>query len=296
MNWLKNNTSVIPDLIRHLIVIVVLCLSFPLWAQESELLWVGEWHHEPVAEGITLHRAAFSENLFGANQYLCVLEVAPGVRFDIVPSAEKTLARTSEIADNCGAIAAVNGSFFNMSAPYGSVNYLRVDGQELAPNAYDAYENDRPQGRSIRQEGAVATFEGAMYVLKSDDLARWEHDIEAEDVVTAGPVLLVGGADEPLVKNDFNTRRNPRTAVGRKADGTVLLVVADGRNREAAGLSMRELQQVMAALGCVDAINLDGGGSTTMVVHGEVVNHPSDNRKFDPAGERPVANAVIVTR
>ena len=296
MNWLKNNTSVMPDLIRHLIVIVVLCLSFPLWAQESELLWVGEWHHEPVAEGITLHRAAFSENLFGANQYLCVLEVAPGVRFDIVPSAEKTLARTSEIADNCGAIAAVNGSFFNMSAPYGSVNYRRVDGQELAPNAYDAYENDRPQGRSIRQAGAVATFEGAMYVLKSDDLARWEHDIEAEDVVTAGPVLLVGGADEPLVKNDFNTRRNPRTAVGRKADGTVLLVVADGRNREAAGLSMRELQQVMAALGCVDAINLDGGGSTTMVVHGEVVNHPSDNRKFDPAGERPVANAVIVTR
>ncbi len=285
-----------PDLIRHLIIIVVLCLSFPLWAQESELLWVGEWHHEPVAEGITLHRAAFSENLFGANQYLCVLEVAPGVRFDIVPSAEKTLARTSEIADNCGAIAAVNGSFFNMSAPYGSVNYLRVDGQELAPNAYDAYENDRPQGRSIRQAGAVATFEGAMYVLKSDDLARWEHDIEAEDVVTAGPVLLVGGADEPLVKNDFNTRRNPRTAVGRKADGTVLLVVADGRNREAAGLSMRELQQVMAALGCVDAINLDGGGSTTMVVHGEVVNHPSDNRKFDPAGERPVANAILVTR
>jgi exopolysaccharide biosynthesis protein len=297
MNSLKNNTSVMPGLTRNLIAIVIsLLLSLPLHAQEAELLWVGEWHHEPVAEGITLHRAAFNENLFAANQYLCVLEVAPGVRFDIVPSAEKTLARTSDIADNCGAIAAVNGSFFNMSAPYGSVNYLRVDGQELAPNAYDAYENDRPNGRSVRQEGAVATFNGAMYVLKSDDLARWEHDIEAEDVVTAGPVLRVGGEDEPLVKNDFNTRRNPRTAVGRRADGTVLLVVADGRNREAAGLSMRELQQVMAALGCVDAINLDGGGSTTMVVHGEVVNHPSDNRKFDPAGERPVANAVIVTR
>jgi exopolysaccharide biosynthesis protein len=142
----------------------------------------------------------------------------------------------------------------------------------------------------------VATFQGALYVLKSDSIERWEHDIEAEDVVTAGPVLRVGGEDEPLVKNDFNSRRNPRTAVGRRADGTVLLVVADGRNKEAAGLSMRELQLVMAALGCVDAINLDGGGSTAMVVDGTVVNHPSDNRKFDAAGERPVANAIIVTR
>lgn len=288
MNWLKNNS-------RFTALLAVLFLSLPLRAQQSELLWVGDWHHEPVAEGITLHRAAFNESLFGANQYLCVLEVAPGARFDIVPAADRTLERTSALAEQRGAVAAVNGSFFNMKAPYGSANYLRVDGQEQAPNAYDGYENSG-QGRSIRQTGAVATFKGAMYVLKSDDLARWEHDIAAEDVVTTGPVLLVGGETEEIVLNDFNTRRNPRTAVGRRTDGTVLLVVADGRNQEAAGLSMRELQQVMAALGCVDAINLDGGGSTTMVVHGEVVNHPSDNRKFDPAGERPVANAIVVTR
>lgn len=288
MNWLKNNS-------RFTALVAVLFLSLPLRAQQSELLWVGDWHHESVAEGITLHRSAFNESLFGANQYLCVLEVAPGARFDIVPAADRTLERTSALAEQRGAVAAVNGSFFNMKAPYGSANYLRVDGQELASNAYDGYENSG-QGRSIRQTGAVATFKGAMYVLKSDDLARWEHDIAAEDVVTTGPVLLVGGETEEIVLNDFNTRRNPRTAVGRRTDGTVLLVVADGRNQEAAGLSMRELQQVMAALGCVDAINLDGGGSTTMVVHGEVVNHPSDNRKFDPAGERSVANAIVVTR
>ena len=94
----------------------------------------------------------------------------------------------------------------------------------------------------------------------------------------------------------FNTNRHPRTAVGRRPDGTVLLVVADGRNAQAAGLSMSELQQVMAALGCRDAVNLDGGGSTTMVVRGQVVNHPSDNKQFDPAGERVVANAIVVTR
>ena len=226
MNLLKNN----------LIVLAVLLLGCcTSTAQESGILAGGDWTEETVAEGIVLRRAAFADNLFGANQYLCVLEIAPGARFDIVPSVEKTLETTSALAARYDAIAAINGSFFNMRAPYGSVNYLRVDGAELAPNAPDSYENPR-RGRSTRQTGAVATFRGDIYVL----------------------------------------------------------IVADGRNKQAAGLSMNELLQVMQALGCADAVNLDGGGSTTMVVRGQVVNHPSDNKEFDAAGERPVANAIIV--
>ena len=282
----------------YIIVTMLLLLwgtGFPLKAQDAPLLASGQWSHEPVADGIMLHRAAFEGNLFGSNQYLCVLEVAPGARFDIVPSAEKTLELTSEIAARSGAVAAVNGSFFNMRAPYGSVNYLRVDGLELAPNAFDSYEN-RSLGRSTRQRGAVATFKGGLYVVKSDELARWERDIEAEDVVTAGPMLLIGGESEAVVPDNFNKNRHPRTAVGRRADSTVLLVVADGRNIQAAGLSMIELQQVMIALGCCDAINLDGGGSTAMVIRGQVVNHPSDNKQFDAVGERRVANAICVSR
>ena len=278
--------------LRHACLLLVLSIT-SLQAQEAELLWRGTWSHEVVADGIVLHEGAFEGNLFGANQYLCVLEIAPGARFDIVPAEEHTLETTTVLAARHEAVAAINGSFFNMRAPYGSVNYLRVDDVELAPNAYDSYENG-DGGRSTRQTGAVATFGGGLYVLKADGLSRWERDIEAEDVVTTGPVLLVDGEAEPVVKDRFNTNRHPRTAVGRRSDGTVLLVVADGRNSAAAGLSMVELQQVMVALGCRDAINLDGGGSTTMVVRGAVVNHPSDNNRFDAAGERPVANAVVV--
>ncbi len=277
----------------HLIALLALFAIVPLRAQDVGLLSGGRWTREAVADGILLHRAAFDSSLFGANQYLCVLEVAPGARFDIVPAAEDTLERTSVLAARIGAVAAVNGSFFNMRAPYGSVNYLRVDDEDVSPNRYDAYENPG-SGRSTRQKGAVATFHGNLYVLKGDDLRSWERYIEAQDVVTTGPVLLTGGAAEPVVADKFNQTRHPRTAVGRRADGTVLLVVADGRSPQAAGLSMEELQQVMAALGCRDAINLDGGGSSAMVVRGEVVNHPSDNRQFDAAGERPVANAICV--
>ena len=276
------------------LVVALLLFVCPLQAQEEGLLAGGEWQSEQVAEGIVLRTAAFEGSLFGANQYLCVLEVAPGLRFDIVPAEDRTLETTTALAAKAGAVAAVNGSFFNMRAPYGSVNYLRVDGAEQSPNAYDAYENRR-RGRSTRQTGAVATFQGGLYVLKSDSLQAWERGIEAEDVVTTGPLLLIGGEPEPVVKDRFNTNRHPRTAVGRRADGTVLLLVADGRNKQAAGLSMLELLQVMEALGCVDAINLDGGGSTTMVVRGQVVNHPSDNNQFDAAGERPVANAIVIT-
>lgn len=281
MNLLKNNDR---------FTLLLLVLSFgSLHAQEASLLAGGQWTQEAVADGIVLHQGAFEGNLFDANQYLCVLEVAPGARFDIVPAGEHTLETTTALAARTDAVAAINGSFFNMRAPYGSVNYLRVDGAELAPNARDGR-----HGRSIRQTGSVATSHGALYVLKGDVLSRWERDIEAEDVVTTGPLLLIAGEAEPVAKDKFNTNRHPRTAVGRRADGTVLFVVADGRNAKAAGLSMLELQQVMAALGCVDAINLDGGGSTTMVVRGAIVNHPSDNKQFDALGERPVANAIIV--
>ncbi len=286
MNSLKNNL---------ISLIAAILLFVPARAQETSLLSAGAWQQEQVAEGIILRQAAFEGSLFGANQYLCVLEIAPGARFDIVPADDKTLIKTTDLATRTGAVAAINGSFFNMKAPYGSVNYLRVDGKELAPNALDSYENPGG-GRSTRQTAAVVSWQGGLYVVKADVLRSWEKYLAAEDVVTTGPLLLIDGQAEPVVADKFNTNRHPRTAVGRRPDGTVLLVVADGRNAQAAGLSMSELQQVMAALGCRDAVNLDGGGSTTMVVRGQVVNHPSDNKQFDPAGERVVANAIVVTR
>lgn len=283
MNLLRNS----------LLTLAALFCAAGLSAQRPALLSGGSWSEETVTDGITLRRAAFAGNLFGANQYLCILEVAPGARFDIVPSASDTLELTSVLAERTESVAAVNGSFFNMRPPYGSVNYLRVDDTEVAPNAIAAGRYPG-SGRNTRQTGAVATFRGELFVVKADDLRSWERYIAAEDVLTAGPMLLAGGVPEAVVSDSFNNTRHPRTAVGRRADGTVLLVVADGRSEHAAGLSMEELQQVMTALACTDALNLDGGGSTAMVVRGEVVNHPSDNKQFDALGERIVANAICV--
>jgi exopolysaccharide biosynthesis protein len=74
-----------------------------------------------------------------------------------------------------------------------------------------------------------------------------------------------------------------------------LLITIDGRNEEAQGMTLYELSRLMKALKCEDAINLDGGGSTTMwIAKKGVVNHPSDNKIFDAQGERNIANVLLV--
>lgn len=89
----------------------------------------------------------------------------------------------------------------------------------------------------------------------------------------------------------FGINRNPRTLAGSKPDGTILLVAVDGRNPQiSVGLSFQESAMLMKSLGAKDALNLDGGGSTTMVINGRIVNHPSDS-----TGERPVGDALLFT-
>lgn len=88
----------------------------------------------------------------------------------------------------------------------------------------------------------------------------------------------------------FGTVRHPRTAVGFSKDSsTVYLVTVDGRRESDSGMSLMELADAMLKLGVYEAVNLDGGGSTTMVIGDTVVNHPSDKE-----GERPVGNALLV--
>lgn len=90
----------------------------------------------------------------------------------------------------------------------------------------------------------------------------------------------------------FSAARHPRSALGLGADGrTLWLVVVDGRRPWSVGMSLVELGDAMRELGATEAMNLDGGGSSTLWVRGVVVNVPSD-----PTGERPVGDALFVRR
>lgn len=118
----------------------------------------------------------------------------------------------------------------------------------------------------------------------------WE---KAKFAVGGGPRLLTGGAitveaKAEKFKSDVVSGRAPRTAVGITADKRVLMVCVDGRQKNSAGMTLKELAKYMKKLGAVDAMNLDGGGSTTFFLMGKVLNSPSDGR------ERPVSQALVI--
>lgn len=103
-------------------------------------------------------------------------------------------------------------------------------------------------------------------------------------VVGGGPLILENGnvhvrSREEQIPNDIAKGRAPRTAVGLKKDGTVLVLVFDGRSSDSKGLTLDELATYFLRLGARDAVNFDGGGSSIMVINGEVVNKPSDGRE-----------------
>lgn len=104
------------------------------------------------------------------------------------------------------------------------------------------------------------------------------HAPDAESASVGGyPVLVEDGRPVYLSANDGFTRsRHPRTIAGRTSDGTILLVTVDGRQPCCSiGMTLPEAADLMVALGAAEAVNLDGGGSTTFVAHGVMVNHPS---------------------
>jgi hypothetical protein len=105
------------------------------------------------------------------------------------------------------------------------------------------------------------------------------------DFVAGGSHVLVAGGSQPALTAD---RRNPRTAIGVDAGGFLYLVVVDGRSDKSLGMTLPELQAFVAGMGMTNAINLDGGGSSTLVLRENLMNMPSDGR------ERPVASIIEV--
>lgn len=106
-------------------------------------------------------------------------------------------------------------------------------------------------------------------------------------LVKAGEVFLTG--QQERFQADVVNGRAPRTAIGVTADNQLLLVTVNGRRQDVSiGMTLQELAKLMIDLGAVDAMNLDGGGSATLVVRERVLNLPSDG------AERPVASAILV--
>ncbi len=117
----------------------------------------------------------------------------------------------------------------------------------------------------------------------------------AEDIVGGVPQLIKNGKieitwEQEKSNKSFVETKHPRTAVAKLKDGKFLMITVDGRSEESGGIGLQNLAEIFLELGATDAMNLDGGGSTTMFLDGKVVNKPSDKE-----GERKVGDAILVT-
>ncbi len=267
-------------------------------AQSSDSLTVvsAQWQSKKLARGVSLKQQQFlkGENpIFESNQFISILEISPkakGVKLDV--AAHNGLEFTSKMAERGEAIAAVNGTFFNVKPPYQSVDYIMVDGEEFAPN------DSGSDGRRVSTQNGTIVIRGTKSeIVKPQEPLSWESTLQAEDVMSSGPLMILDGESLVIRDESHFYGRHPRTVIAKRADGGVLLITIDGRAELSQGLTILEVQSLVRWLGAEDALNLDGGGSTTMWTHDQgVVNHPSDNKKFDAEGERRVANAILITK
>ena len=182
----------------------------------------------------------------------------------------------------------------------GTVTALESGGDAAIPRDGLVLSGSGDAARFLRREVRPGTRPEVRTGLTADGRERALGDQAL--VVGAGPRLLRRGRvavaarsegfaplEAPDFFGSFVRSRNPRTLAGIRRDGPILLVTVDGRQPGwSAGVTLAEAARTMRALGASDAVNLDGGGSTTMTVRGAVVNRPSD-----PAGERAVSNAVV---
>jgi hypothetical protein len=123
--------------------------------------------------------------------------------------------------------------------------------------------------------------------VKGFDWAKYPNAVGGgPDLLRNGQVSIDGVAQD-FSPSAFIDKRHPRSAVGRTADGDLWFVVVDGRQKMSDGASLKELADIMAKLGCTDAINLDGGGSSCLNLLGVALNRPCEGR------ERPVADMIL---
>ena len=143
---------------------------------------------------------------------------------------------------------------------------------------------------SIGPDRAMNLPEPAPGMALRIDVATTPDLAGVETAIGGGPILVAAGRVRPSGRNPGRDQRHPRTAVGFNR-GRLFLVAVDGRQpRLSVGMSERELADLMADLGADYALNLDGGGSTTLWLAGRVINSPSGLL------ERPVANSLVILR
>ena len=219
---------------------------------------------------------------YDSNIYVADVEVTDGTSI-LSAFANNTYGRnitdtTSDMAEENNAVLAINGDYYG----------ARQSGYVIRNGVVYRSQGSSGEDMVISKDGSLS------FISESDTTTDSLMQKQAWQVLSFGPVLVENG-EVAVSENDevgMAMASNPRTAIGTVAKNHYLFVVSDGRTSESAGLSLYELANFMKSLGATNVYNLDGGGSSTMVFQGEVVNNPTTNGH--KISERAVSDILYI--
>ena len=289
---------------KVLFIIIALVASFVVAGQNSDSLTLINAPHEPLslpkgAEGYTVMRV----KLFNSAQTISVIKYSPK-RFKTEIVQPEKLTKVAVTAAESGADFAVNAGYWDVSIDLPST-FLKIAGKQISETA--DFEKDRV-------DGVVCIGKNMIIIDHCKAGAEDAYAAKYDNILASGPMLInegksvdheaytkgmVDNADgKPVGAFYTYTQRHPRTAIGTDKKGNIYLIVVDGRSKgNAEGVTIAELTKICEWLGMCDAINLDGGGSSTMwSKEAGVVNFPCRNKKFDHEGDRRVSSCIVVKR
>ncbi len=253
-----------------------------------------DWGWRPVGN-TKVEAGTASVNVFGSVQSISLARFPiREYSLSLVESDGPSAAITSSFGEKARAIAAINGSYFEKDLT--PATFVKDDGRVKCARTSDGSYRCNGMLRILDKKGKTVDIVSADSQAASKAAKGWR------EAIVSGPVLVEDGMipeyedDGSRLYKKFYAKRHPRTLLGYTSDGWLYFVVVDGRFPSMAdGMSISELQVLCESLGLYEAINLDGGGSSTLWTQSSgVINHPYDNQVFDHEGERVVPNVIIV--
>ena len=289
------NSNTITTKLRAVLLLAILAIMqvLPVLASDKDSIALinANWQTLYDEGGVQLKTA--NCNIFDAPQNITVLTF--NVReFCVQVGVCDTLIETSRMAESLKANFAINGSFFDFAGP--ALTFIKKHGR-IYPSRVS------PEQTSRNNWGLVVADSNSrlVQIIPSVYSDMLEKSVPYDNVLASYPLLLQGRTifldSCDYVSNKFNNR-NPRSLIAIDSNGNVAFVTIDGRAEgKAMGMTLYEECKTALWLGFTDALNLDGGGSTTLWSRTlGIVNYPSDNKKFDHEGERKVSNILYIKR
>lgn len=250
-----------------------------------------KWTREKIAPGL-IWKSAHTVLNDTIPQNINVLIINTHKRSISLSYNPKKKEVVSRQAAGVGALAAVNAGFFSVRDGY-SAAYIKTGGLIVDTDTAKKWT------RNPSLTGSVWIDKNGHLFIDHKKTNNWyDNHREYQDVLVTGPLLIAGKEKTQLPATSLVRLKHPRTSIGKKGTHKIVLVTLDGRAKESRGMTVAELADLMLSLRCRDAVNLDGGGSTTMWISGKpfngIVNMPCDNKKFDHEGERAVSDILVI--